>query len=135
MSRQVDSAGQVTYEVDATLKRIVDGDTMEFLVDPGFDVQFTITVRVKNIDTPETYRPSCEAEKLHGEKASKRAKELLTDPLTGEPVPVKLISYKRQFDRGFYSRYLVHIILPDGRDYGDVMREEGLEKLDTYASM
>lgn len=42
------------YEYRASLVRVVDGDTMELVVDLGFHITHTIMVRLLDIDTPET---------------------------------------------------------------------------------
>lgn len=44
-----------TNEHPATVHRIIDGDTIEMDVYLGFDVSRRVTVRLKNIDTPEVF--------------------------------------------------------------------------------
>lgn len=41
------------YEYRAKVKRIVDGDTVDFLVDLGFNIHTTIRTRLLGVDTPE----------------------------------------------------------------------------------
>lgn len=70
------------YHYRAYCRRVVDGDTMKLCViqyDYGFGEEKTkkITLRLEGIDTPETFRPSCQAELLHGEKAKERVRGLI----------------------------------------------------------
>ena len=57
------------YEYQAYVERIVDGDTFEATVDLGFGVSIKQTFRLRGVDTPETFRPRCEAEREHGAQA------------------------------------------------------------------
>lgn len=41
------------YEYRARVKRIVDGDTVDFEVDLGFKISVTIRTRLLGVDTPE----------------------------------------------------------------------------------
>lgn len=55
--------------VPAELVRVIDGDTVEVRAHiwPGHYVQ--TRVRLAGVDTPETYRPGCPAERAAGEAA------------------------------------------------------------------
>ena len=41
------------YEYKATVDRVVDGDTVDFIVDLGFSVKIKIRGRFAGVDTPE----------------------------------------------------------------------------------
>jgi endonuclease YncB( thermonuclease family) len=41
------------YEYNARVKRVVDGDTVDFVVDLGFNIHTTIRTRLIGVDTPE----------------------------------------------------------------------------------
>ena len=43
------------YEYRATLARIIDGDTYDLEIDLGLRVQTRARVRLRGVDTPETY--------------------------------------------------------------------------------
>lgn len=43
------------WQYRAELERIVDGDTVDFLVDLGFKVHLMVRARIAGIDTPEVY--------------------------------------------------------------------------------
>jgi len=64
------------YKVDKVIK-IIDGDTVDLLVDVGFSIKIKHRFRLEKYDAPETYRPLCEAEKIGGEKVTKFLKYLL----------------------------------------------------------
>jgi len=42
------------YEYNCEVKRIVDGDTVDVLIDLGFDIAYASRVRLYGIDTPES---------------------------------------------------------------------------------
>lgn len=43
----------ITFVYKATITNIVDGDTVDAIVDLGFNVQTKIRFRLNGIDTPE----------------------------------------------------------------------------------
>lgn len=110
------------YEYHATVTNVVDGDTYDVIVDLGFKITMGIRVRLKNIDTPETWRPKTEAERAHGVEAS----DFVEDLIFGEDVTV------RTHKLGIYGRYSADVILSDGRDLATLIKEAGLEKKDSY---
>jgi len=112
------------YEYEAVIVYVADGDTVDALVDLGFESFRKVRLRVLSIDTPETWRPSTEAERLHGEKATKRAKELLLN---------KGVVLNTTLKKGKWRRYLADIVLADGREYATVMKEEGFAKKESYS--
>tara|TARA_R110000851_G_scaffold105835_1_gene224517 strand:+ start:205 stop:573 length:369 start_codon:yes stop_codon:yes gene_type:complete len=66
------------YHYSAAVTRVVDGDTVDVLVDLGFDIHTKQRVRLYGINTPET-RTRDKAEKVAGLKAKERLKCLLRD--------------------------------------------------------
>lgn len=110
------------YTYKAKTEYVVDGDTFDFMVDCGFGIYANWRFRVRNFDTPESWRPTTSAEKEHGEAAKAFAKTLL------EGKTVKLVSYKL----AAHGRFECDIFLPDGRNFVDVMKENGFEKRESY---
>ena len=114
-----------TYKNVKVIK-IVDGDTMDVLI--PIDVGFNITVnikqrlRIRDLDTPEIYHPSCIKEKWHGNEAKFVAKQLLENKI------ITINTYKT----GKYGRYIADIILNDGRNFATIMKEEGFQKRKDY---
>jgi len=110
------------YEYNALVTRVVDGDTFDATVDLGFGVFKKHRFRLKDVDTPETWRPKTEAENEHGLKATAYVIGLI------ENQSVILSSVKS----AVYSRYEAYVTLKDGSDLGTLLIEHGFEKLDHY---
>ena len=65
-----------TYE--AKVMRVVDGDTIDALIDLGFDIHKKIRIRMVGINTPESRTRDLE-EKKRGLAAKARLKEILKE--------------------------------------------------------
>jgi micrococcal nuclease len=109
------------YEYNAELKKVVDGDTIDLIVDLGFSTKLEWRFRLVGIDTPETWRPTTAGEKEHGE----RAKEFTTKELTGKKLVIK------SFKMGAYARYSCEIIY-DGKNLTEELKKNGFEKRASY---
>jgi len=107
----------------AFIYHVVDGDTVDAVVRIGFEFITYKRFRIYNLDTPETWRPSCDAERIHGEKAKEEAKRLLLN---------KYLIIRTGFDQGYYCRELADIYLPDGTNYSDYMKANGFSKRNNY---
>jgi micrococcal nuclease len=110
------------YKYKALVTRVVDGDTFDATVNLGFTVTTKQRFRVKDVDTPETWRPSTNAEKAHGKLATKFVTDLI------EGTEVVLTSVKS----AVYGRYEAHVELKDGQDLATLLKENDFEKLDNY---
>tara|TARA_R100001460_G_scaffold7883_5_gene19862 strand:+ start:10223 stop:10621 length:399 start_codon:yes stop_codon:yes gene_type:complete len=109
-----------TFVYNATLDRIIDGDTFDCVIDLGFDVRLhKQRVRLAGIDTPEsrinTKRyPERAQEKVMGKAAKERLKELCTG------------SFKvKSLGKGKYGRILGVPYTEDGEDICAKLIEEG----------
>lgn len=111
------------YEYKARVTRVVDGDTYDVVVDLGFEIAFAIRIRLDGIDVPETWRPKTEAERAHGESATKLVKILIEDQ------DVIIRSHKL----GIYGRYAADVKLMDGTDLATLLKEKGFEKRFDYS--
>jgi micrococcal nuclease len=60
------------------VKNVVDGDTIDVIIDLGFDILFSSRVRLAGIDTPES-RTTDKAEKALGLEAKDYLKKQLKD--------------------------------------------------------
>ena len=60
------------------VKNVVDGDTIDVVIDLGFDILFASRVRLAGIDTPES-RTTDKAEKALGLEAKEYLKKYLKD--------------------------------------------------------
>jgi len=66
----------VNYVYNAKLLRVIDGDTVDALIDLGFDTWVKKRIRLYGIDTPEV-RTRDKEEKKKGVAAKERLKEIL----------------------------------------------------------
>jgi endonuclease YncB( thermonuclease family) len=110
------------YQYSAYITRIIDADTVEAILDIGFSLSIKHHFRVDGFDAPESHRPKNEAEAEHAERANKRAVDLLFE---------KTLTFHTS-RLGIYGRYGAAIFLEDGRNYAEVMKEEGFSKKDSY---
>jgi len=110
------------YQYAATVKRIIDGDTYELEVDLGFGIIKTDKFRLLGIDTPETWRPSCDNEELHGQQARYFVHDAIMD---------KLI-YIETSKTGKYGRYLCNVTYDGDKDLCEELKKAGFEKLESY---
>jgi len=111
------------YQYKGKVVRVVDADTIDAEVDMGFGITMTQRFRINDWDAPETYRPTNEAEKIHGKAATERAIELLMD---------KDILLKSTKVAGIYGRFGADVWLEDGSNYVEVMINEGFTKKKDY---
>lgn len=57
--------------------KVVDGDTVDVVIDLGFKLTMKLRIRMTGYDAPETYRPKCDAERKAGLKVKEYLKSLL----------------------------------------------------------
>jgi|TARA_R100001530_G_scaffold59126_1_gene42864 micrococcal nuclease len=107
-----DSPDAFVYQ--ATLERIVDGDTFDCCLDLGFSVKLhKQRVRLHGIDTPES-RTRDLAEKKLGLAAKERLKELCIGDFK-----------VKSLGKGKYGRILGIPYTEDGKDICKMLIEEG----------
>ena len=95
------------YIYRAKLDRVVDGDTVDALIDVGFDIWFKKRIRFKGVDTWESRTRNLE-EKKKGLAAKARNKELL------ESVSRKSGYFRiKSYGTGKYGRVLADIFIQD----------------------
>ena len=95
------------YIYRGKLERVVDGDTIDALIDIGFDVWVKKRIRYKGIDTWESRTRNLDEKKL-GLAAKARNKELL-EVVSSKPGFFRLKSY----GVGKYGRVLADIYIQD----------------------
>ena len=93
------------YEYRATIRRVVDGDTVDITLDLGFDILYNNRLRLHGIDAPESRTRDLEEKKL-GLAAKDRVKELCP---VGATVTVKTT----KDGRGKFGRILGEIYVGD----------------------
>ena len=95
------------YIYRGKLERVVDGDTIDALIDVGFDIWIKKRIRYSGIDTWES-RTRDLAEKAKGLEAKARNKELLME-VSSKPGYFRL----KSFGVGKYGRVLGEIYIQD----------------------
>ena len=101
------------YIYRGKLERVVDGDTIDALIDVGFDIWIKKRIRYSGIDTWESRTRNLE-EKAKGLEAKARNKELLME-ISSKPGYFRL----KSFGVGKYGRVLGEIYIEDkeGKQY------------------
>tara|TARA_Y100000592_G_scaffold40964_1_gene64872 strand:- start:39 stop:428 length:390 start_codon:yes stop_codon:yes gene_type:complete len=101
------------YVYRGKLERVVDGDTIDALIDVGFDIWIKKRIRYKGIDCWESRTRDLD-EKKKGLAAKERNKELL-ESVSSKPGLFRLKSY----GVGKYGRVLGEIFIEDteGKQY------------------
>ena len=95
------------YIYKAKLERVVDGDTIDALIDVGFDIWIKKRIRYKGIDTWESRTKDLDEKKL-GLAAKDRNKELL-ESVSSKPGYFRLKSH----GVGKYGRVLGEVFVKD----------------------
>ena len=94
------------YEYSCKITRVVDGDTVDCILDLGFSILHKCRVRLYGIDTPES-RTRDKDEKARGKIASKFLKDAIDN---GKKV---ILRSKLKDSKGKYGRVLGEIVVDD----------------------
>ena len=95
------------YIYKAKLEKVIDGDTIDALIDVGFDIWIKKRIRYKGIDTWESRTKDLDEKKL-GLAAKDRNKELL-ESVSSKPGYFRLKSH----GVGKYGRVLGEVFVKD----------------------
>jgi micrococcal nuclease len=86
------------FQYEAKVIRVIDGDTLEFMIDLGFNVHTLATVRLAHVNTPETVEYSLEGLK-------DPAKDFIMSKIPPGAVCVVNISRKEKYGRWLAEVY------------------------------
>ncbi len=103
------------YAVPARVGYVVDGDTFSGVVKLEDDIEISVRVRLRNVDTPELHG-ACVNEIIMANLARDRLLQLM-------PVDT-IVDLRNIKDDKYLGRIDANVILPDGRDVGDVLIAE-----------
>ena len=92
------------YEYSCKVDRVVDGDTIDVVLNLGFDIMFKFRVRLYGIDTPES-RTRNKDEKVRGKMAGSFLKDAVDN---GTQV---VIQTKLKDSRGKFGRVLGNVVV------------------------
>ncbi len=103
------------FEYQAKVLEVIDGDTIDVLIDLGFNVLHTLRLRLHGINTPET-RTKNKDEKAKGLAAKTRLKELIEGKLDRDRT--------EKDEQEKFGRYLAVVFL-DGVSVNQQLITEG----------
>lgn len=117
------------FQYSGRMTRVVDGDTFDIVVDLGFHITHKIRVRLKDVDTPELYRPCNDNELQHARAAKEFVEGLISDNNY-----VEIETYK---ERGSsFGRFVadVNVCNPVGgmSSLKKLLIDRGMVKLESY---
>lgn len=99
------------YEYKARIESVIDGDTVDAIIDLGFKTSMRQRLRLARIDTPE-----------RGQDGYAQARDFVTWAVVDKPVKIKTEKISK------WGYYLAEIMLPDDRNLSDALVEAGLAK-------
>jgi len=102
------------YEYRARCTNVIDGDTIDVVIDLGFSIAHTLRLRLAGINTPE-----------RGETGYRQATEALRSLVLNQDIVVRTQKDRQEK----YGRYLAELIIPaTGQTANQVLLEQGLAK-------
>lgn len=111
------------YTYDATVIKVIDGDTVDLKVDLGFHVTMCLRFRLARINTAELNDPRVLIKDL-----AFSAKNRLTALYNGVGHKVTIKSQK-PLTEDKYGRWIADIYLPSGECVNDILVTENLAKV------
>lgn len=117
---------EIDYKYNATVTRVVDGDTLDVIIDLGFHIDIHERVRLEGIDTPETYGVKKDSpEYMKGIES----KQYIQNRLAMNDMECKIQTTKTEK----YGRWLATIWLADTfKTLNEELVERGLAKYVNY---
>lgn len=111
------------YEYRARVENVVDGDTIDVVVDVGFHIQRQIRLRLARVDTHETYGVAKDGDEYRkGKRESEFVGSWLESDADDEwPIVV------RTEKKGKYGRYLAEV---ERRRGGEILNDALLREFD-----
>jgi len=95
------------YEYQAKLKRVVDGDTIDMIIDLGFKMTTEQRIRLQEGDAPETWRQKKDSEEY---KAGMATTNFVIERFAANDNEFMIRTTK---ETGAYGRYLGEIFFKD----------------------
>ena len=115
------------YHYKAEVTRIVDGDTIDVVIDLGFKITTNQRIRFARINTPETYNVKKESEEY---RKGMLAKQFVVQRLTANKNEIQLETEKVPEK---YGRYIGTIWLADSTtSLNDELVEKGFAQYVEY---
>lgn len=106
--------------------RVVDGDTLDLVVDVGFRITREVRVRLAEVDTAEVYGPNASDV---GQEQAQYVREWLAEAEgQGQPWP---LTVRTEQDTGKYGRYIATVQRGDGEYLAEALVSEWPDLADT----
>lgn len=109
------------YIYNATVAKVVDGDTVDLSIALGFKVTMALRVRLARINAAEMHDPRTVVQDT-ARKTKARLAELLKDPAV-------TIRSNKPYSEDKYGRWIAEIYTKDGKCVNDILLDEKLVKL------
>ena len=115
------------YKYEAKVERIVDGDTIDVIIDLGFKITTNQRIRLEGINTPETYNVKKDSEEHKKGMAAKNFVIQRIEANNNEAI-IETSKYT-----GKYGRYIGVVWLADNTtSLNDELVEKGFAKIANY---
>jgi micrococcal nuclease len=115
-----------SYRYRATLDRVVDGDTLDAVIDLGFYIKIKERLRLDGINTPEIFKVSHESEEYKKGMESVRYVEKRFEENGGEMI----LGTKK---RGKWRRWIAKVYFEDSdKSLNEELVEKGLAQPVSY---
>lgn len=111
------AAGDIAGPVSATVERVVDGDTVRVSAQIWVDQLVSVSVRLRDVDAPELFRPQCPAEK----ERAREAKAYVEAMLGAGEVSLSDVAHDK-----YGGRVVARLVTASGADVGAALLAEGL---------
>ena len=110
----------MVYNYNATLIRVVDGDTVDCWVDLGFDIRIKERIRLSGVDAPEIRTRDLDEKK----KGMETKDWLISQPKRDNDRFI--LTTDKYKPTGKYGRTIGTLLLLDGTNLNELMLQEGL---------
>lgn len=116
------------WQFKARPLRVVDGDTIDFMVDLGFSVYHRVRVRLNGVDAPEIYGVKRESEEYQRGKAASEFAEVWLEDNINEDGHCYITTHQQT---GKFGRYLadVHSGIDYSRNLNEDLVDEGYAEI------
>ena len=115
------------YKYKAKVSRVVDGDTMDIVIDLGFKITTHQRIRLEGINTPETFNVKKDSEEY---RKGSLAKDFVVKRIEANNFEAIIETSK---DTGKYGRYIATVWLADNEtSLNKELVEKGFAKVVKY---
>lgn len=124
------------YQYAAEAVRVIDGDTIDVILDFGFSLKQKMRLRLAHINTPELNSKD-EKERIRAQEAKTFVQDTVLDVRQGDgavvihkvPLIVKTLKTRKGKERQTFGRYVAEVYFQDGDSWiflNDQLVQEGL---------